>query len=720
MKNKMKLQPGHMRAAFEPKSYDAARNTMEVVWSTGARVKRSSFWDGDFYEELSMDKKSVNLDRLNAGAPLLNNHGSWGGGLRDIIGVVVQGSAEIRGGKGHATVQFSGRSDVKEIIDDIKSGIIPNLSVGYRVDKFVEQEDEADDGLPVLRAEAWEPMEISFVTVPADVGAQARSQNTNDTHEVLVQRKEEGTPMGKKAVKAPAKRSPGHPVHEEGQSAHVPAAEGETEVDETSNTDVGDNEGGDPALEGLPPAGEHAEKADGTHVESKEFDADENDEDPKKGTEGKGKRSAAPSPTPEEIRAAEHLRGEEIRKQVRLANLPETFADELLRDGKLSAQDAGQRVFAELEKRSSNKTMNQRVEVNGMDQRALRRQAAVRGLMHRFDSDKHKLKHDGDQEFRHDSLLDLARSILHAEGVQNVLGMSRTQVAERALHSTSDFSAILADTANLTLRDGYDSVPNTYEAFTRQKSVGDFRDITSVEISNGGRLEQVNEHGEYRRTSLVEGAEKYKLTKFGIVIGKTFELIVNDKLGALTDIPRRLGIRAREKENEVFWNLIISNPIMSDGFRFFSAEHGNLAAAAAISTTTVGAARASMRVQRDLDGELISGMAPQWLVAPAALETTVDQFLAPLSPVVQTEINPFRGKLTPMIEPRLDANSVASYYLFADKARRAIAEMSKLDGRGPEIFTREGFDIDGMETKIRYIFGMGLIDWRGAYKNGPA
>lgn len=758
MKKKIRLQPGLMRAAFQPKSYDEKRNTMEVVWTTGARVKRSSFWDGDFYEELSLDKGAVNLERMNAGAPLLNNHGTWGGGLRDIIGVVVQGSARIENGKGHATVQFSGRSDVKEIIDDIKAGIIPNLSVGYRVDKFVEQDEEAEDGLPILRAESWEPMEISFVTVPADPGAQSRSQNQTreETHEVIVQRKEGGTTMAKKKKPSVvAKRSPGHPVHTEGDahtadskgSKSAKGADASDEITDDQNVDAEDEVSGEePALEAADLGEEHAEH-EGEHTEDEEFDADEGDEEvvdeeaeeaeeadeeleekpaakpaAKKASAKKksGKRAAKVSST-EETRQAEIQRGEEIRKQVRLANLPETFADDLVRDAKISVADAGQRIFAEMEKRSSNKTINNRVEVKGMEQRLLRRQAAVRGLLHRVDAEKYKLKQDGDQEFRHDSLIDLARSVLHAEGVSGVMGMSRTQIAERALHTTSDFSAILSDAANVTLREGYDSVPSTYEEFTKKKNVSDFRDISSVEISNGGKLEKVNEHGEYRRTSLVEGAEKYRLTKFGIVIGRTFELIVNDKIGALTDIPRKLGVRAREKENEVFWSLILSNPVMSDGYNFFSAQHGNLGTGGVMSDTTFGEARAKMRVQRDLDGELISGLAPEWLVTPAQLETGAEKILSPLIiPGTVADLNPFRNKLKPMVEPRLDANSLTAYYLFASKAKRAIAEMSLLDGRGPEIFTREGFDIDGQETKVRYIFGMGLIDWRGAFKNAGA
>ncbi len=48
------------------------------------------------------------------------------------------------------------------------------------------------------------------------------------------------------------------------------------------------------------------------------------------------------------------------------------------------------------------------------------------------------------------SLIKMARSWLEAEGVR-VRGLSRDEIATRALHTTSDFPAILAGVTNRTL-----------------------------------------------------------------------------------------------------------------------------------------------------------------------------------------------------------------------------------------------------------------------------
>jgi AAA domain len=71
----------------QPDTIDAAARTVEVVWSTGAAVRRTDLWTGKRYDEvLSLDPRHVDLSRLNNGAPLLNAHGAFD--LANVIGVV--------------------------------------------------------------------------------------------------------------------------------------------------------------------------------------------------------------------------------------------------------------------------------------------------------------------------------------------------------------------------------------------------------------------------------------------------------------------------------------------------------------------------------------------------------------------------------------------------------------------------------------------------------
>lgn len=163
-------------ATFVPSTIDEEQRTIEVVWTTGAAVMRYDWVNGQlvpYKEVLKVSDEAVDLTRLNSGAPFIDMHNSYS--LDKVIGVVER--AWIKDGKGHAVVRIAtGDEDVEKIWNKVKQGIIRNISVGYSVEKFVEDADE--DGTRILTAVKWTPFELSAVTVPADAGAGVRSQST--------------------------------------------------------------------------------------------------------------------------------------------------------------------------------------------------------------------------------------------------------------------------------------------------------------------------------------------------------------------------------------------------------------------------------------------------------------------------------------------------------------------------------------------------------------
>lgn len=157
-------------------SFDDADNTIEVVWTTGAAVRRYDWRNGRYYSEvLDVSPKSVRLDRLNAGAPFLDTHNDWS--LRSVIGSVVPGSAKVSGGVGTARVKLSRSDDDATVIEKIKDGIIRNISVGYAIHKVVKTDADGDGMDDEWRVVDWEPLEISAVPVPADAGSQIRKDD---------------------------------------------------------------------------------------------------------------------------------------------------------------------------------------------------------------------------------------------------------------------------------------------------------------------------------------------------------------------------------------------------------------------------------------------------------------------------------------------------------------------------------------------------------------
>ena len=116
-----------------------------MVWTTGAKVRRSSYLDGDFDEELVVTEETVDMGRITSGrAPLLAAHRSTS--LRDVLGVVE--SAWILGPngrkEGRAKVRFSEREDVAPVVADVRAGILRNVSVGYNVSKWEKRQQKGD------------------------------------------------------------------------------------------------------------------------------------------------------------------------------------------------------------------------------------------------------------------------------------------------------------------------------------------------------------------------------------------------------------------------------------------------------------------------------------------------------------------------------------------------------------------------------------------------
>jgi HK97 family phage prohead protease len=158
-------------ATLQPASYDADAGTVDVVWSTGADVARSDYAGGRWIERLSMTPESVRLDRMNAGAPLIDSHDGYS--VRSIFGAVVPGSAMIEDGKGIAKVRLSTDPDKAGVVGDVASGVIRNISVGFMI--HAQEVDKPKGGVETRIATDWEPYEISLVAMPADAGAAVRA-----------------------------------------------------------------------------------------------------------------------------------------------------------------------------------------------------------------------------------------------------------------------------------------------------------------------------------------------------------------------------------------------------------------------------------------------------------------------------------------------------------------------------------------------------------------
>ena len=151
-----------MAATFAPPSANDDARTIDAVWYTGAKVPRFDWRTGEEYD-LILDMKGCRMDRLNNGGPVLDSHSAYG--VESQLGVVRK--AWAKKATGLATIQFSKRDAVTPIWNDVKGGIIQNLSPGMWIYKKVDTTPKGQERRE-FTATDWEPFEISLVSVPAD------------------------------------------------------------------------------------------------------------------------------------------------------------------------------------------------------------------------------------------------------------------------------------------------------------------------------------------------------------------------------------------------------------------------------------------------------------------------------------------------------------------------------------------------------------------------
>lgn len=322
-----------------------------------------------------------------------------------------------------------------------------------------------------------------------------------------------------------------------------------------------------------------------------------------------------------------------------------------------------------------------------------------------------------ENQYRHCGVIDCARELLEINGIRTT-SLSRSQIIERAM-STSDLPELLTGTGQRTLRAAYSAYLGGLRRACRQSSAPDFRAKQRLALSEAPALLLVGEHSEFKYGSMSEAKESYRLATYGRIFGITRQALVNDDLGAFSDMAQHLGRAAAEFEAQFLAALLVSNPTMGDGIALFNAAHSNVGtgAASALSLTSLAAARKALRLQKGMDGTTAIDAQAKFLICPAALELTAEQLLAQLSPTTVAEANPFAGRLELVVDPRLDATSSTAWFLAADPNALDTIEYSYLDSAGgPEVFTQEGWTTDGMEFKVRLDYGAAALGWRGLYK----
>ena len=425
--------------------------------------------------------------------------------------------------------------------------------------------------------------------------------------------------------------------------------------------------------------------------------------------------ASAPAPVDntEAIRAAveaDRQRAKDIRSCFRAAGLDAAKAEELVEAG-ASIERARELAISELAAKQAAAPTVQHVAVteDASDKRQACLEAALEARVGLREWD------DQAKSERSMSLLDMARHQCERSGL-SLSGMSKSEIAFRAMHSTSDFPLLLANVARKSLMAGSDAEESTWRPLARQRNLPDFKAATEIEVAGQILPEALAEGGEYRAATIKEANQTWKLDTYAKKIRVTRQLIVNDDLDALSRIPGMIGRGMSLFESNQIWGKITGNPSMGyDSTALFHADHDNLGSGA-IGETALSDARQALRTQSDLAGNRVN-LRPRYLVVPTALETAAQKQLTAVVANTTGDVNIFAGSMGIIVEPRLDDDSATAYYVTADPAQVDMLVYGYLEGEaGPTVTTVDERDPDGTTILARIDFGCSVLNHRGFYK----
>lgn len=318
------------------------------------------------------------------------------------------------------------------------------------------------------------------------------------------------------------------------------------------------------------------------------------------------------------------------------------------------------------------------------------------------------------RQFMGMSLVEMAALCIGHTGPLRTAG-DRQQVLMAASHSTSDFPAIFENALNKQLLERYQAAQPTYREVARQKNFRDFRPMPLVRVGDFPSLKPIGENGEIKWGTFGESREVAAISSFAIGLTFSRQMLINDDLGAIDELVSSYGETVARDEERMFYAFALS-AVMSDGKAIFHADHGNLAAAnAAIGAASVSLGRAAIRKQKSIDGNNLN-LSPSILLVGPDKETEAEMLLAEITPTAASDVNPFSGRLRPVVTAEIAGNA---WYLLSSQAPCWVYGF--LEGaEAPRLRTEEPFGVQGFSMTLEHDFGFGAADYRGGYKNNGA
>lgn len=319
---------------------------------------------------------------------------------------------------------------------------------------------------------------------------------------------------------------------------------------------------------------------------------------------------------------------------------------------------------------------------------------------------------------------DLAREYLRITGRRGTGG--REDIIGMALkrdnsHGTSHFANVLENVANKSMLMGFTEAPETWSIWCQSRNVPDFKPASLLNMSLFSDLTLVRESGQFEYGDMSDIKESITLATYGKLFGISRQAIANDDLSALGDVPMKMGRAAARKIGDLAYAVLTTNPTMAQDATalFDAATHANyVTAGAAPSVATIEAGRTAMALQTDPSGQTL-GIRPAYLIVPEALRSTANVLVAaqydPAGTAGTLTPNTVRGTVQAVSDHRLDTFNAAGWFLAAATDTVIVGFLN--GQQTPYLESKDGWNMDGVEYKVRIDAAAVAADYRGLYYN---
>ena len=417
----------------------------------------------------------------------------------------------------------------------------------------------------------------------------------------------------------------------------------------------------------------------------------------------------------------ERERVSKISAAVRNARLEPSFAEALISEG-VSAHVANERIIAKFAEVNAAGTGPEiRNIVVAQDDTQTRKDAMEEALSIRLGVKAEPSA--AARQFMDYGIVDMAAERIGERGRYNTFA-SREAILNAAFHTTSDFPITLENALNKSLAARYQMAMPTYREFSSQMTFNDFRAHKVIRAGDFPNLQEVNEHGEIPAGTFSEAYESATVKAYGVQVGFSRQLLVNDNLDAIQQVLSSRADRVAAFEDATFWAMMLENsaggPTLAETSRyvFNTTDDTKANTGAAIDVTTLSAARAALRKKTSLDG-LKLNVIPRIIVVGPAYESLALQYTsANYTASASGSINPWAGSLRVVVSPYITGNA---WYLFAEPAQGANFTWGLLNGyQAPRFRMDEPFGQQGMRVSLEHDFGCAAMDFRFGYLNAGA